>query len=372
MSEATNIKVTRDESAWEVVVNAEIPAATLLKHRANAVKIIQKTAKLDGFRPGKAPEEAIVRVYGESAILRQAAEDAIQEELPNIFIENKMVVVDTPRVTTSEPSSDKPLTFEARAALAPDIKLADYKKISKKHQETKEDTSVTDAEHTEALLHLRRERARIDKMEAGTEPQKAMEEARAMEEKDLPALDDAFVQTLGYPDATAFSEAVRKNIGSEKELKAIEKRRAGILNDLVKDSKISYPSVLLDYELDDMEARFADDISRIGQTIESYLAQNKKTREQLRAEWKEAADKRAKVRLILSKIASEEKIEPIPENVEHEIEHAKQHYPNADVQALRSHIVHAMRNEATLRFLEGNPEPVGHSGHDGGHQHDHE
>lgn len=368
MSDATNVQVTRDESAWEVVVKAEISADALQKHRASAVKTIQKTAKLDGFRPGKAPEDTIVRVYGESAILRQAAEDAIQHELPEILVANKVVVVDTPRVTTSEPAPDKPLSFEARAALAPDIQLADYKKISKKHQETKEDTSVTDEEHAQALTHLRRERARIDKIESGLEIQQAAEEVKALKDEELPALDDAFVQTLGYPDATAFAEAVRKNIGNEKELRAIEKRRAAILDDLVKESKIKYPKVLLEYELDDMESRFEGDLAQIGQSVDGYLAQNKKTREQLREEWKEAADKRAKVRLILGKISQEEKIEPPAENVDHEIEHAKQHYPQADASALRAHIVHAMRNEATLRFLEGNVEPVGHSGHD----HDHE
>ncbi len=368
MSDAINVQATRDDAAWEMVLKAEIPAEALLKHRAAAIKEIQKTAKLDGFRPGKAPEDAIVRVYGESAVLRQAAEHAIQSELPELLAAQNMLIVDTPRVTTSEPSADKPLTFEARAALAPEIKLPDYKKLAEKHREIKEDTSVTDEEHTQALNHLRRERARIDKIESGTEPQTAAEESRTIDEKDLPVLDDAFVQSLGYPDAAAFADAVRKNIGSEKQLRAVEKRRASILDDLVKESKISYPKALLDFELDDMEARFSEDVSRIGQTLESYLAQSKKTIEQLRSEWKDAADKRAKVRLILGKIAQEEKIEPDPKNLEHELTHAKQHYPNADINALRSHIAHAMRNEQTLRFLEGNTEPVGHSSHD---DHDH-
>ena len=35
---------------------------------------VSRTAKLKGFRPGKAPAEAVLRVYGESALLRAAAE----------------------------------------------------------------------------------------------------------------------------------------------------------------------------------------------------------------------------------------------------------------------------------------------------------
>ncbi|MCR4281011.1 MAG: trigger factor family protein, partial [Candidatus Kaiserbacteria bacterium] len=67
-SSATNIKVTRDKDAWEVEVKAEIPAESYSRYRAETLKEMQKTAKLDGFRPGHAPEEAIIRVYGESTI----------------------------------------------------------------------------------------------------------------------------------------------------------------------------------------------------------------------------------------------------------------------------------------------------------------
>lgn len=365
MSDATNVKVTRDEKAWEMVLSAEISAESLAKHRVKALKEIQKTAKLDGFRVGKAPEDAIIRVYGESPILRQAAEYAIQSVLPELFAAQNTPIVDTPRVTTDEPAAGKPLAFTARAALAPEIALADYKKISKKHRETEIDSTVTDKEHTDALTHLRRERHRIGKIESGTDPQKAAEESKAAEEKDLPQLDDEFVQSLGYPDAAAFSTAVRKNIGDEKQLRESEKKRAAILDELVKDSTIHYPAALREYELEDMEARLKDDLARIGQNLDTYLSQTKQTREKLRETWAEAADKRAKVRLILGKIAQEEKIEVPEKDLAHELGHAKEHYPDANEQSLRTHIAHVMRNELVLIFLTGEkpPEP---------HNHDHQ
>lgn len=364
MTQATNIKVSRDAEAWEAEVKAEIPVEAMTFYRAAALKEITKTAKLDGFRPGKAPEDAVLRVYGEAAIMRQAAESAIHSELPEILAAEKLAIVDAPRVTTDTPESGKPLSFTARASLAPEIKIADYKAVSKKHADTKEDTTVTDAEHAEALLHLRRERHRIDQVEAGTDTQKAAEASRTAEEKDLPALDDEFVQSLGYPDAATFSDALRKNIQNEKEMRAVEKRRAAILDDLVKDSKVSYPAVLRDFELDDMEARVKDDLARIKQTYESYLAEIKKTREELRGTWKDAADKRAKVRLLLAEIARVENLQPDEKALAHELTHAKEHYKDADENALRAHIAHAMRNEMTLRFLEGSTEPVGHTEHD--------
>jgi len=364
MTTATNIKVTRDEKAWEAEISAEIPAESMQKYRAEALKEIQKTAKLDGFRPGKAPEDQIVRVYGEAAILREAAEHAIQHELPEILAKESLPIVESPRVTTATPESGKPLAFTARASLAPSVELPDYLAIATKVRETKEDTSVSDDEHKEALLHLRRERARIDKIEGGAEPQKAAEESRAMKEDELPALDDEFVQSLGYPDAAAFSDALRANIKSEKELKAQDKRRTAILDEIIKKSTIKYPASLREYELDEMEGRLSEDLARIGRTLEQYLAETKKTREELRSMWTESADQRAKVRLILANIAGKEKIEPGEAEVAHELEHAKEHYPQASEAQLRPHIVHAMRNEMALRFLEGNTDPVGHTAHD--------
>ena len=207
---------------------------------------------------------------------------------------------------------------------------------------------------------MRRERSRIDKIEAGTEAQKAAEESRTAEPKDLPELDDAFVQSLGYESVEKFREVLRANIKTEKEMQATEKRRAAILDELVKDSTIKYPLLLREYELDDMEARLKDDLSRVGQTLETYLTQTKKTREEVRTEWKDVADKRTKVRLILTEIARKEHIEPDEKALEHELEHARKAYPQADPITLRAHIAHALRNDATLRFLEGDTGPPKH------------
>ncbi len=364
-----NVKVSRDDARWEVEVKAEIPADVLARYRMLALKEIQKTAKLDGFRPGKAPENRVIEVYGEAAILREAAQEAIQHELPELFAAEKLLIIEAPKVTTDAPEVGKPLTFTARAALAPSVELPNYKKIAEKHN-VKEEVVVSDEEHTQALTHLRRERARIEKIEAGAEAQKATEESRAADVKDLPELDDAFVQSLGYESAQKFSDALRENIKTEKEMQAREKRRAAILDELVTNSKISYPASLREYELDDMEGRVKSDLERVGQTWDGYLTQIKKTREQLHTEWKDAADKRAKVRLILAEIARAEKIEPDEKTLEHELEHARKSYPAADPIALRAHIAHAMRNDATLRFLEGDTTPLPPHDHThGGHTH---
>lgn len=348
--------MTRDEKAWEIVVKAEIPPAAINEHRKHVLSHLVKESKLDGFRPGKAPESAVIKAVGEDYILRETIEHAIQHELPEILARESVNIVSSPKVTVERASKQFPadvsIVFTARAPLAPEVKLPEYKAIAKKHNEKKENIVVTDDEHAQTMTHLRRERARITKVELGKSPQEAAKEAQDMEEKDLPALDEEFVKTLGYESLEKFSESVRSNIKTEKELQATEKRRAAMLDELIEKSDVHYPRILLEYELDDLEARLKSDLERMGVPFEKYLADTKKTEEDLRKEWTPIAEKRAKMRLILGHIAIAEKLDADPGRLEQEIARAKKHYPSADEQNLRAHIRHALRNEAVIAFLE--------------------
>lgn len=351
-SHTTNVQISRDTERWELEVRGEIPADVLAKHRSGALKEITADAKIDGFRPGKAPESVVLKQYGEAAILEQAAEHAVKHAIPEILAKEKANIVEAPRVSIETPVAGEPLKFVARAPLAPEVKVADYKKIAAAKNAEKTEVSVTDEEHTQTMTHLKREKARVSGLEAGKDPAVAMEEARKMEEKDLPELDEEFVRSLGYESVEKFSDVVRENLKNEKELKESEKRRASLLDELVKNSEIKYPSILKEYELDDMEARMAGDLERMGTSTEKYLTSVKKTIEDLRKEWAPQADERAKVRLVLAEIARTEKLEADQERLANEIKHAKEHYPQADETALRAHISHALRNEAVMTWLE--------------------
>src|SRR3989338_2910233 len=348
---SSNTKIERDASKWEVSVRAELPAETLERYYVKALKQIQKETKLDGFRPGNAPASEVLRMHGEGAVLQKAAELAVREELPILLAKEGIQVVDTPHVTVEELGGGKPLVFSARAPLPPTVELPDYKNIAT--QQAKMDVVETsEEEYQQALTHLRRERARVTKVELGVLPPEAAEQAQKTEEKDLPELDDAFVQTLGYESMQKFSDSVRSHLKSEKERHELEKRRAAILEELVKKSKISYTAVFKEYELDDMEARLKSDLERMQTTFNAYLSQAKKTRDDLRKEWNDAAEKRSKIRLILGEIARKENITADKETVEKNVEHARKMNPNANVDALRANITHALQNEVVLKFLE--------------------
>ncbi len=350
--QSEQIEIKRDETAWEIELKASIPASAMEIYREESLKELQKTAKLDGFRPGKVPLERLIAIYGEAQLLRLAAERAIQTELPEILAKENLLIVEAPRVQTDTPEPGKPLAFTARASLPPEVKLPEWKKIAQKHSAKKESVTVSDDEYTEAQTHIRRERARIEKVEKGEDQQKAFEASKALPEADLPPLDEEFAKSLGYESEAKFLESLKTNILSEKEAQKKQQLRNAILEDIVKEASIHYPVVMREYELDDMETRIKDDLARMGASYEQYLIEVKKTREELRKEWQEAADKRAKTRLILSEIARQEKIVADAETIEAELKHAKEHYKEVDENNLRSGIAHAMRNEKVLKLLE--------------------
>ncbi len=348
--------VTKDEKRWELVLKAEIAPAAIEEHKKHVLAELQKDAHLPGFRLGQTREDQVAKAVGEPEILRRTIEHAVHHELPELLAKEQAHIIASPQVTVeSAPKvfpADAPVVFTARAPLAPEITLPDYKKIATKHNTNITEVTVTDEEHQETLTHLKRERARITKVELGLEPQEAVDQARAMEVKDLPELDDEFVKSLGYESSEKFTDAVKSNIKNEKELRETEKRRAAMLDELVKEATIRYPVILKEYELDDMEGRMKDDIERMGLTMEKYLAETKKTMEEIRKGWDEAADNRAKMRLVLTRIAQDEKLDADPERLARELAQAKQHYQNADEGNLRAHIQHALRNEAVITWLE--------------------
>ena len=119
-----------------------------------------------------------------------------------------------------------------------------------------------------------------------------------MTEGELPALDDAFAQSIGYDDAAAFEAALAANMKTEKEMQAVQKRRGAILEEALQAIEDLVSGHIKEYELDDIEARFAEDIGRAGATMER-TSPIPKRREELRETWEEGADLRVKVRLSL-------------------------------------------------------------------------
>ncbi len=94
------------------------------------------------------------------------------------------------------------------------------------------------------------------------------------------------------------------------------------------------------------------DITAMGLKFEDYLEHMKKTREDLKKEFRKDAEKKAKLGLVLNEIAKNEKIEADPEQVANEVAAILEHYKEADPERAQMHAENILTNEKIFQFLE--------------------
>jgi trigger factor len=226
----------------------------------------------------------------------------------------------------------------------PNVTLPDYKKIAKSVSE-EEVGEITEKEVTEYTDYLRKQRAQAEAMSKGEQfdPEKA----------ELPELTDEFVKTLGKFDSVeTFLKELKKNMLDEKKMRAAETHRLKIMEEIIAGTKVDVPQVLVDEEIEKMMQKFKHDIEQYKMNIEDYLKQLGKTEEDLKAEWKPDAVKRATMNLILPEIAKEEKLKADADAVAKEVVHIKEHQPDINEQQAKMYVERVLANEAVFKFLE--------------------
>ena len=132
-------------------------------------------------------------------------------------------------------------------------------------------------------------------------------ELKELREKILPDLDEDFLASLGDFESL---EALRADIQARLEGNAIDRARHQfadrIIEYAVANATVELPEVLIDQEVEVMHDEFKGTLARQGISEEAYLKAVEKTADDLHAEFRPNAEKRAKTLLVLSKIADEE------------------------------------------------------------------
>jgi len=131
---------------------------------------------------------------------------------------------------------------------------------------------------------------------------------------------------------------------------------------------VEVPLIFVESEQSKFLAQLKEDIARFNIPYDDYLKRTGKTEEELLADFRDQAYKRAKLQLTLNKIADDEKVVADDASVEAEIKHALEHFPDAKPELLRIHIETVLKNEKVLRMLEGDVTPVIATPHDHSHE----
>jgi len=136
------------ECKWEIEI--EIPVTETTEELKRITAQYSSRAKVRGFRPGKAPEDIIKRMYYpdiKEALINSLVPKALNKELK----EKNIIPAVQPIVTDLHFSEGAPLRFKAQTEVWPELHLTEYKNIKVK----KRKVSVTEKELKDTLEDLR-------------------------------------------------------------------------------------------------------------------------------------------------------------------------------------------------------------------------
>ena len=332
-----------------------------------AFKKLNKEAKIDGFRPGKAPKEVYIKKYGMTSLYMEAAESCLNEAYEMMLKENgDDVIVAQPEINLSAVTDDY-VEFKFNLTLKPEVKLGKYKGLDVKKEEVK----VTKKEVSEAIEQMRqRYMENIDK------------------EGKVANGDVAIIDFEGFKDGVAFDggkgEDYSLKIGSNTFIPGFEEQIIGMEKDEEKDINLTFPE---DYHAEDLKGKdvvfkvkvkeikeqklpelnkdFFLDLGMEGietkEDLEKQLEENIKVRKEAEADNKYIDD-------LLAEVAKNTKID-IPEAmIEEEIDRILKQYEenlkmqgitlemfyqftNSDEQALRDQMQEEAKNRVTYRLI---------------------
>jgi trigger factor len=142
-----------------------------------------------------------------------------------------------------------------------------------------------------------------------------------VKEEKLPELNDEFAATISkeFKDIPSLREEVVKSLKLRAEERARMDFEEKVINAAVEQSKVEYPPVLIDLEINRIINDQARQLQMTGQGMDDYLRSINKTPEQLQEDLRPIAIRNINASLILSKISQEEKIEVTEDEIKNGI-----------------------------------------------------
>ena len=227
--------MAKSEKEIEIVIDGKEWKEALDK----AFKKANKTAKIDGFRPGKAPKEVFIKKYGKASLYMDAADEASDlayQKMLKDYKDDVAELVARPEIALKDVDDDK-ITFIFTLTLRPTVKLGKYTGLGIKKDEVK----ASEKEIADAIDHMR-ERYAEDVIKEGK-----------IENGDIAVIDfEGFVD--GVPFDGGKSENYSLKIGSGTFIPGFEEGLIGLKSGDEKDVKVKFPD---DYHADDLKGKDA-------------------------------------------------------------------------------------------------------------------
>jgi len=194
-----------------VEFDVEIAAERVALELEKAFSLLSKSAKVKGFRPGKAPRAIINQVFG-ARVAADVAQRLVDETFPRAVTEKNVQPITTPAFEPQRLVKDQPFLYKARFEVIPQISEVNYSGLEAKRPLLKVEEQAVD----EAVDRLRREHSTLE----------IPKEARPAKDGDVVTID--FVVTAGGREVKdAGAQDFQVELGSGSLIKEIEQGLLG-------------------------------------------------------------------------------------------------------------------------------------------------
>jgi trigger factor len=374
-------------SPTRVKLAIEVPFDELKPSLQKAYREIGAQVQVPGFRRGKIPAAVIDQRVGRGAVLNEAVQEAIPQQIMAAVREHEVKTLGRPEVEITEFTDGAPLKFTAEVDVRPEITVPDLSTITV----TVPAVEIGDDEIDEQINGLRERfatlktverpaaegdyvqldlRATVDGQEvaggsatnishevgskqllpgldevlvgmsAGDETTFTTElvggdfagqdaevhvTVRTVKDKQLPEIDDDFAQLASEFDTLEeLRNDLRERLTRVKKVEQIYAARDEALKQLVEGAEIPAPEGIVKDEVEGRKQAMADQLERIGASLEDYLSSEDKTEEQIDAELTEAATEGVRIQLLLDTVADAQDVQVSDDEFGHEIVHRAQ------------------------------------------------
>lgn len=213
-------------------------------YRGKLVKAAQ-SARVEGFRKGKVPEQLLIQRYGDQ-IHAETVDELLGKTLKDSLNEQNLLPVDAPVIDSLSAFAGQPMVYSASFEVYPEIDLIDFSTLALE----KVTTTITDEDINKTLDNIRKQFANWVEVDR---PAK-------MEDK----VEFDFTGTVG---GTAFPGGSANNyqlvLGSKQFIPGFEEQMVGLSANDARDITVTFPETYQEKSLAGQEAVFAIKVHKV-------------------------------------------------------------------------------------------------------------
>ena len=232
-----------------------IPSADVESQVNNKILEIQKTIKMDGFRPGKVPTDLIKKQHGEQAH-SEVLNDIINKNVSELVTEKKLRPVAQPQVNLKDEKDKTKTVFTIDIEIFPEIKLVDFEKTTIENYTVKLEKSET--------------QKRIDLIAKNQKSYQKQEDSYKAKDGDSVILDyEGTIDGKNFDGGKAEEQSIV--IGSGQYLPDLEKGLIGLKAGDEKSIKVKFPETYHAKEMQNADAVFECKIKAVSTEKETKI-----------------------------------------------------------------------------------------------------